>query len=403
MNDDELGVRLLRPLAGEPSGPPRIDVPRAMAEGRKRRKLRWWSSGAAVLALTTAAAGGGTLAATAMDNGPAPRPTPSVTAASQALKAPAGPTDCTVTRLPTNGIAKAVLTAGDPSGHYLAGRLYPSTKGFDRPIVVWRDGTILATAAMPGSDQTLYDLNASGVGVGTSFDGNDKQHAYVYRNETFRRLAGGTAAAIAINDAGVIAGTLGDDNGVPARWSSATATPKRLSLPTGATTGEVVGIDEDGTIAGRAGPGDGEPTGYLWLPDDTRRTMPVPTVDGAKGSYFWPDAIRDGWVVGQAVLDGKDGSRTFESYRYRISTGRYERMPVSLSGGSYLAANGWVAGVAANGPVIVAGDKAVELPRHGTDVEYVMSSLSADGKVAGGYSVGNGNPVSNEPLMWRCR
>jgi hypothetical protein len=33
MNDDELGVRLLRPLAGEPSADPRIDVPRAA--------LRW--------------------------------------------------------------------------------------------------------------------------------------------------------------------------------------------------------------------------------------------------------------------------------------------------------------------------------------------------------------------------
>lgn len=405
MSDDELGVRLLRPLAGEPSGYPRIDVAKAMAEGRRRRKLRWWSSGVAVVALTGAAVGGGSLMATAMDQDPAPRPAPTAIATPKP-SAPAAntPTGCTVTRLPTNGIKKAVLTAGDPSGHYLAGRLYLGGTGFNRPIIIWKDGKILATAAMPGSDQSIDDLNAAGVGVGTSFDTQERQHAYVYRNGTFHQLAGGEAGASAINEAGAIAGTLGAAYaGVPVRWSSATAKPVKLPLPKGAGLGDVAGIGEDGTIVGTVGPADGEGSGYLWFADGTTRTMTVPTVDGTKGTFFWPESMSNGWVVGRAVRDDKDGSRGFESYRYQISTGKYEPIAVPLDAFSRLAANGWIAGVQNQLPVIVAGGRAVPLPPHGTNLQYVMSSFSADGKVAGGYSVGDGTPVTNEPLMWRCR
>lgn len=405
MNDDELGVRLLRPLAGEPSAHARIDVPKAMAEGRRRRKLRWWSSGVAVVALTAASVGGGTLVATAMDHDPAPRPVPTAFATTAPSKAAAEtPTSCTVTRLPTNGIKKAVLTAGDPSGHYLAGRLYLGGTGFNRPIIIWKDGKILATVAMPGSDQTVYALNAAGVAVGTSFDTKDRQHAYVYRNGTFRQLAGGEAGATDINEAGVIVGAVGAAYaGVPVRWSSATATPTRLPLPKGAAGGDVVGISDDGTIVGDVSPANGEGSGHLWFADGTARTMAVPTVDGAKGTFFWPESMSNGWVVGRAVRDDKDGSRSFESYRYQISTGKYEPITVPLLN-SRLAANGWVAGVGSGQlPVIVAGGQAVPLPGHGTNVEYMMSSVSADGKVAGGYSVGDGTPVTNEPLMWRCR
>jgi hypothetical protein len=47
MNDDEYGTLLLRPLVAEPAGAPRVEVPRAMRDGRRLRRVRWWSSIAA--------------------------------------------------------------------------------------------------------------------------------------------------------------------------------------------------------------------------------------------------------------------------------------------------------------------------------------------------------------------
>jgi hypothetical protein len=62
---------------------------------------------------------------------------------------PAEPKDCTIHRLPTGGIGKALVSAGDPSGHYLAGRAYPP--GSDPRTVVCKDGQLQGDTA-PGED-----------------------------------------------------------------------------------------------------------------------------------------------------------------------------------------------------------------------------------------------------------
>jgi hypothetical protein len=79
---------------------------------------------------------GGTLAVSAID-GPRQVPVPRVvltpaptggigaSAMPSSAAAPAiAPAGCTVSRLPTDGVRKAVVTGGDPSGRLLAGRLY---------------------------------------------------------------------------------------------------------------------------------------------------------------------------------------------------------------------------------------------------------------------------------------
>jgi hypothetical protein len=399
--DERYGVLLLSPLRGEPSRPPRIDLARAMVEGRRRR-MRRWAGGSAIIVLTAGAAAGGTLAVGAL-NGPAPRPAPRIVAPPPQPGPKTGPTACTVTRLPSDGARQSFVTGGDPSGRYLVGQIYGSKK----PVVVWKDGRIDTRPAVPGTaNRALRDLNTAGVGVATSNDAHDRQRSYVYRDGRFTKLPGGESDAVAINDAGAIAGTLGADR--PALWPSPTAAPVALKLPPGASIGGVYGIDEDGTVLGGVGQPATDLTGYLWLPDGAGRRMPLPTVDGKAANFFWPESISDGWVAGRAVLDADDGSRRFAWYRYRVATNRYEPLPDRAGMPARVAANGWVAGVGGDGNVedisarvTVFSDAGVlTLPKYRTDREYTVTSYSADGLVIGGSSAAPG--LVNRALMWRC-
>ncbi|MGX6600997.1 hypothetical protein ACWKSP_02495 [Micromonosporaceae bacterium Da 78-11] len=409
MYDDEGAVRLLHPLRADPPGPARLDVSRLMAEGGRRRRMRRWSTGAALAAVTAVAAGGGTLTVAALRTDPAPRPAPTrgavpVSPTVTAAAVPPGPVGCTVALLPTGGIAKALVTGGDPSGRYLAGRIYPRSGGVR--TIIWKDGAIEARPSRFGDDASFDDLNSAGVAVGSGWDGQGIHHAYVYRDGKVTKLRGGEAGAEAINDAGVIVGSVGEIyNGVPARWSSPDAAATKLPMPAGATGGAAGGIAEDGTIFGTLGKLGAEHTGYLWMPDGTGRAMPLPTVDGEKADFFWPESVVDGLVTGRAVFDqAKDGSRRFASMRYRIATGRYERLPIPMGPPAIVAANGWILGDVGDHLAIVAGSTVLDLPRYAKQREYVVSSFSADGRVAAGYSTDGmtDGEVRNLPLVWTC-
>jgi hypothetical protein len=398
---DERAVRLLLPLREEPEGPARIDVPRTMVEGRRRRVLRRWSGGVTLIALTTVAAGGGTLAVSALRDGPpVPQPTATATATPSAVAAaPAGPTDCTVTRLPTAGARKAVLTAGDPSGRYLAGRTYQTAI---TPII-WKDGQILARPRLTGDDPGFTDINRSGVAVGSAFLG-ERQQGYVYRDGRVTELDGRDTAPIAINDAGVIVGAIGEVlKEVPVRWDSAGAKATRLPMPAGMRTGRADAVAEDGTVLGRVAKDSSQTeSGYLWLPDGTGRMMELPQVEGGRADAFWGESISDGWVAGRAADDRADGSRWLHSLRYRIADGTYQDLPRDVLP-ALIAGNGWIAG-GAEVPVIMVGSEVVEMPRYRTLKEYQISTFSADGRTLGGYSTDSvGDQVGNEPLVWTCR
>ncbi|MCY1137123.1 hypothetical protein OWR29_03870 [Actinoplanes sp. Pm04-4] len=396
MTEDDPAVRILRTMPDEPPLPSTVDVERTMAEGRRRRRTRRWSGGVALVAVTAVAAGGGTLATAALRDEPAPvKPVPPVTVAS---KAPAPvPKNCKVTLLPSGGIKKALVTAGDPTGRYFAGRVYPPSGVH---TVLWKDGVLQPVPKMPGDDAGFRAINSSGVAVGSSFEG-DQQYGYVLEGGTVTRLKGGPGAPSAIDDSGLIVGSLGDPSmeGTPVKWASSRATPEKLKLPSGYPHADANLIGEDGTIVGAVYQGVGEGTTYLWRPDGTGRLLPRP-----KGAdYFWTDTISNGWLYGRAVYDS-DRTRDFTSYRYSIATGKYEKLATELSPSAYGAENGWVAGVAV-GPVIIAGKKVVDLPRYQKMREYMITAYSADGKTAAGYSYDNTDSevAANRPLKWTCR
>ncbi|MBB4691266.1 hypothetical protein [Paractinoplanes abujensis] len=412
MSEDDRAVRILRTLPDEPPAPSTVDVARTMAEGRRRRRARRWSGGVALAAVTAVAAGGGTVAVSAMRTEPAPVPRPAAsTAASTAVAAPVPlPRNCQVTLLPSRGIRKALVTAGDPSGRYLAGRIYPG----DGPsqTVIWKDGKLLPAVSMEGADASWEDINSSGLAVGTSFDG-DQQQAFTiappFSVDAVTRLPGGRAVAAAVNDAGVIVGQLGDPftDGVPARWASPTAGAEKLPLPAGYPRGAAKAIDEDGTVAGLVSRGrERLGTGYLWQPDGTGRLIPRPDAGGEKADFFWPESISDGVVYGRAGRDSADGSsREFASYAYTIATGAFRKLPVDLGPPALGATNGRVLGVRGiSDVVVVAGDQVVKLPRYHGMKEYVVSAFSADGKVAAGYTTDTDETegVANRPVRWNC-
>jgi uncharacterized membrane protein len=408
MTEEDRTVRILRTIPDEPPAPSTIDVARTMADGRRRRRVRRWSGGVALAAVTAVAAGGGTVAVAALrDEAPAPVPSPTATATTPATVAAAPaplPAGCTVTMLPSGGIRQALVTSGDPSGHYLAGRVYPAAGVH---TVLWKDGVLQPRPPMPGADASFDDINSSGVAVGTSFAG-DRQQAYVSAGNVMTRLRGGRAVAAAINDAGRIVGTLGDPvfGGVPVLWPSSGAGPVRLALPAGYPFGAAKAIDEDGTVVGLVAKKAREGTGYLWRADGTGRPMPLPTVEGQKASYFWPESISKGWIFGRAVRDSHDGGvRTFASYRYSLATNKYEKLPVQLAPPALGAENGWILGATNDyRPVIIAGSRVVRLPRYNQMKEYEVTALSADGKVAAGYTTDTTDTegVANRPIVWSC-
>ncbi|HEU4350103.1 MAG TPA: hypothetical protein VFR35_20175 [Actinoplanes sp.] len=394
--------RLLRPLAGEPAGPSTVDVPRAMAEGRRRRRARSWATGTAVAALTATSVAGGTLAVTAVDRRPPPPvpwPVPS-TAAPFPTTVPAVPTGCTVTRLPTGGAEKAVVTGGDPTGRYLAGRIYPDPgRSLTYRLVIWRDGKIFGQPKAPGSDPVIDDLNADGLGVGSSYPG-DSPMPYAYRDSRATRLKGGTGRARAVSDSGVIVGQIGT---AAARWDSISAAPEPLKVPAGTADSVAIDIDRSGTIVGTVQNliSTDETTGYLWRPDGTGGYLPLPMIGKVRAAFFWPESMNNGWIVGRGGISDA-GTTRFAAFRYRIDTGRYERLPDEAVNPARVASNGWVL-AAGRRPVVVTLAEVVELPGYQKEPAYQLTSLSDDGLIAGGHSTGLDEGATNQPLMWRCR
>jgi probable HAF family extracellular repeat protein len=205
---------------------------------------------------------------------------------------------------------------------------WSETAGFDTDrAILWDDGRLIDLGVLPGDTaSTAWAINERGQIVGVSVDHTlARAHAFRWQDGAMVDLtlpaaqscyafdinnrgdvagacdldavvwSGGTAmrldlppghtwgAAAAINDSGVIAGTmqLGSGPRLPVRWRHGVPAP--LGLPPGATSGVVNGINARGVIVGYVV----TPVGYepvLWVDD-----VPMPLAGrwGGFQGYAW--------------------------------------------------------------------------------------------------------------------
>lgn len=392
---------------------------RALAAGKRRRRVRRLAvpSGAAaavgaVVAAVALAGGGPTQLA---GGGPNPPAAPTAALPDAPPTSPAAdpfPTRCVAERLPTpkgHG-SKSVVTGGDPSGRYLVGRSYPGGKQ-DR-VVIWRDGRVAQVVAMEGSDQDLHDINSAGTAVGSSYVGPFQKETRVawavVGGKAVRLPGGGDSVALAINDAGVIVGAVGER---PAVWRSYDARPEFLPVPDKGLGVGVGGIDEDGTIVATfsgAVRGDHRLTAQVFRPDGSVRTLaPVPTVEGRPATGASAGPIRDGLVYGSSVAHESDEITYEVGTVWDARTGAVVRTLPAVRGGNHIDRHGWVVGVSRDGPVLTTGDRTVLLPPAegtATDDEFAAFEVTAlsDNGIVGGYQSAEGEKRSVVAVRWVC-
>lgn len=405
--DDETAGLILRQLDDDPATPSTVDVARAISTGRRRHRTRRLGGYAAVaggtaLVLVGAAAVAGRWPSTA------PSPAGSAGPAPTTVQAPPpAPTKCVLGTLPLpDGRKMALVTGGDPTGRYLLGRTYPATSPADGSMglhtVIW-DRLTPRLVALPGDDQSLTDVNSSGVAVGSGWWSSGTT-SYFYRAGKVAKLPGGDGAEVrAINDAGTVIGTRGDK---PVMWRSVDQAPAALPLPAGTATGAAIDIDEDGTVIGAVGNDFKTQRPYVWLPDGSGHDIALPSgvpapsgKSGANGRGA-PTAmvynIRFGWVTGR-VND--------TAVRWNLRTGETRLLPNLGGRADNINRYGWQIGIDARGRAqFIADAGSVALPELAPhqpgSLSNIPTTLSDDGKIIGGQSDDTDDVI--HAVRWTC-
>lgn len=391
----------LRSLDPEPPTPSRVDIERAIAEGRRRRARRGVGY-AGVATLTVAVVVGASVAAgglftdTRPDAGSSGSP-PTRTVPRWTPPPATAPTSCALDRLPVpDGVQMALTSGADPTGRWIVGRSYP--EGDRYQALIWHDG-VPTKVPLPGdSEELLQDVNSTGTAVGWSFDA-DGAVPYVYRDGTVSPLPKiGHGSAHAINDAGAI---VGDSDDAPLLWPSATEEPIRLPLPSGASKGSATAIDEDGTVVGDID--DKRP--YVWFPDGTHRDLPLPTLNGTQAANGRVSTIRNGWATGLAgARTGTPGAMSSPApVRWNVHTGEVRVFDELNIRPSTANAHGWLVGSNKEGNALLITDTGtVALPDLGGDgaLKVMPTTLSDDGRVISGQADDTTGTI--RAVVWRC-
>ncbi|GLZ62488.1 hypothetical protein [Micromonospora sp. NBRC 107095] len=383
--DDQRIAALLRSVSVPE---PRVDVSRAVRDGRRRRQRR---RVAGVAALTVLAGVGvvGAVQVGGTASSPAPTtPALAVSPAATGSAAPRPPVTCQASWLsqPIDGPV-AVAVGVDPTGRYVVGDI--GTGQEDGRVVLWTDGR---PVVLPKTARHAAAVNASGHVVGTDGDGT----GWVYRDGKLRPLAtppGYDAVLVhAVNARGDIVGTArrSDDSHQAVRWSTAQPQTYRLIGQRGSTA---TGITDDGTIVGEM---DQQP--YRWTPQGVGAALTVPegypraSVESAQGE----------WAVGM-VPGGSNGDAVqMLPVRWNLATGAVGLLP--FPGASGISGEGEVL-VGDGAPLIVAPDGTsrrlpgrpeVRATEPGT---YTAEGISDDGLTVVGAVYEN---QAYRPLVWRC-
>ncbi len=294
------------------------------------------------------------------------------------------PASCVANSLPLpTGVAYSSITAGDPTGRFIAGQLDPGDDRRRRPVF-WVDGQAQLPSP-PGEDPAFTDINSQGTAVGSSTIRNTKGQlvttAWHFQNGKFTTLKGLNPTARAINEQGIIVGTVDMS---PARWRDANAEPEILDVPAGiAGPLTVTGVDEDGSMLATPR--------VLWHADGTPSLLP---------SGFGGVAIRHRWLSGRSSQTGA---------RLNLRTGQLEMLDGNLLGlFSVISANGWVAGQSKDDKLRLAiPSRHLELlpPSRGLPAKGKPVFISDDGRTVGGLfeeEFGPNREYRAIAVVWRC-
>ena len=315
--DDAARVKEL--LLTAPVPPARVDLDRAIADGRRRergRRLIWTAGSATLVALIVT---GGVAGVDQLRTVPAGKPVapPASVATSTSPSAPPSPSasptadGCTVADLP--GLTGLMPTVVDPTGTYVVvDQVVEAGDAWQAVLVTGGQRTTLPLPAGTTNQQT-YGINASGWMVGMASNGASGQVAFELKNGKATKLPKlpgyQHSKASAINAAGDIVGAAWNDGAdVPVLWpASAPGTVKRL----GSGAGAAMAIGDDGTIAGTAGDGEAP-----WVWDTQGNGHALATPPGVvQGKVF---AIRGDWAVGWA---GTSATGEVGLARWNLRTG----------------------------------------------------------------------------------
>ncbi|MFC3499522.1 hypothetical protein ACFOOK_00715 [Micromonospora krabiensis] len=381
--------RIAELLQSAPVPEPRVDVARAVRDGRRRRRRRRLGG----LTAVTVMAGVGAVGLVHLDDATS-RTAPVAPAfaespAGAASTAPPSSVTCEASWLP-RPIAGPVAVANsvDPSGRYVVGDI--GTGQEDGRVVLWSDGQ---AAVLPAGARHAAAVNARGDVVGTSGDGT----GWVYRNGKVRILAtppGYHAVLVsAVNGRGDIAGTARAAGDVhrAVLWSADHPQEYRLVGPPGSAA---TGITDDGTVVGAMGE-----LPYRWTPQGTGTTLELP--DGHPRASV--QSARGDWAIGMVPGAQQGGAVQMLPVRWNLTTGAVSLLPFP-----------GVAGVAATGDLLVGDGAPLVVAPDGTsrrlpgrpDVRateagtYLANGISDDGlTVVGAVS----EKQAYRPLVWRCQ
>lgn len=307
---------------------------------------------------------------------------------------PMPPTSCEQSRLPVPGNAEAsIVTAGDPSGRYLAGRSYVDGT-FRRQVLVWEDG-VLHRVDAPGLDQQIVAINSKGTAVGNSYSEKGVVTPWVYRNGKVGRLPGeGDVRATDINERGEIAGTRGTEGWwfLPVRWQTKSREMDELSLPD-EHSGQASGITADGTVIVTIRRGRDRRTDQIlgWRPDGSTFELPLPAGAGAVNFV----SVQGTKVA--AMVTTADGGQPRSVLWDLDDLGQPKVISTKIAAPEAVNKHGWIVGTSAGfGFSGIASIKGGVVGLGGW-----LSSISADGTVVGSYE-----PDDNGALWgvrWTCR
>ena len=404
LHEDQIGRRILAPLATLEPGPSGVDIQAAMATARQRRRTRriagFLGAGAATALVLVGVPAlipdskPATTAAVSAAESVSPSLSPSQSPAAIGPRTPgAQPQNCTGELLPfANGRPEAIANAIDPSGKVAVGRNYPGPY----KQVFWHDGTA-TPVALPGEDPSFGDITTRGVAVGGSFMPSGKTikpQPWIYQDGRFTKLPGvKTGWANAINDNGVIVGEglLAGDTGIdrPLIWRTPTSSAEHLS----ADSGRALDIDQDGTVVGEI-----NDTPWVWPVNGSPHELTGPTGQSGRGLAA---AVVNGWASGNITV-GKAST----SVRWDLPSGTATAIPQIGASANAVTAAGWVGGWDTQGhPAMTDGVHTLRLDDLLPRGKYALNGVtgvSLDGTVLVGTVEDGKHRDRNTAAMWRC-